>query len=347
MTDALAADLCVVIPALNEAEALPHLLRDLAAQKGLRVDAVVADGGSSDATVAIARAAGARIVQAGRGRGRQMNAGARTAGAEYLLFLHADSRLEQPQLLTNALKVLRAAGNASRVAGHFALAFAREQPGNGLAWRYLEAKSALNRPGTTNGDQGLLLSKRYFDELHGFDESLPWLEDQRICARIRAGGQLITLPGRLQTSARRFERVGFHRQCVLMTLIMTMHALDLRAFFEQAAGIYQAQHEPGNLRVLPFFRLAMHLLRTEGWLGYLKHWRGIGRYGCDNAWQLFFFFDVVMRRQGTHPLLRFHDRRIARPWRRPGTEVCAAILLWLHLHIVILPWIWWQDLRRR
>src|SRR5690606_40772825 len=54
---------------------------------------IVVDGGSDDGTPALAAAAGALVVAAERGRARQMNAGARLARGEVLLFLHADSRL--------------------------------------------------------------------------------------------------------------------------------------------------------------------------------------------------------------------------------------------------------------
>lgn len=339
-----AADLCVVIPALNEANTLPQLLRDLAGQKGLRIDAIVVDGASTDATATVARAAGARVVEAARGRAVQMNAGAGAANAPYLLFLHADSRMDEPRLLVNALRALREAfvQGHDRVAGHFALRFARTQDRNRLAWRYLEAKSALNRPGTTNGDQGLLLSRRYFDELGGFDEQLPFLEDQRLCARIRDSGMLLTLPGRLQTSGRRFERHGFHRQYLLMMLIMTMHTLGLRAFFEQSTGLYRGSHEAERLRPLPYFCLATRLLRADGWHRYFTNWRRIGRYGCANVWQLFFLIDVLIRRESQHPMLDLHDRTAAL-WRHTTVELLGSAVAWLQFHCVMLPWLWLED----
>lgn len=345
--------LAVIIPALNEADELPPLLRGLAAQKAVALEVIVVDGGSSDATIAAARMGGARVLPSARGRARQMNHGARAANAEWLLFLHADSRIDNPQLLAEALLALRENihGTAhGQVAGHFPLKFRRKQQGHALAWRYLEEKTTLNREHSTSGDQGLLLSRSYFEELGGFDEQLPFLEDQRLCAHIRQTGRLITLPGVLQSSGRRFEQAGFYRQYLLMALIMTMHAIGLDSFFERSPDIYRAQHENGGLRLMPYFRLALRCLRENGWQEYGQHWLRIGRFGCDNAWQLFFFWDVVLRGQlgpGRHPFLDIHDRVVAPLIRNRFAAVPAALTLWLHLHIVILPWTGWQDWKRR
>ncbi|TFH61439.1 MAG: glycosyltransferase, partial [Candidatus Zixiibacteriota bacterium] len=92
-------ELSIVIPTLNEAEALPLLLSDLARQQGVSFEVIVADGDSADATCQIAN----QWFSSGRlqgschvgpsGRGRQLNAGAELTTSAWLLFLHADSRL--------------------------------------------------------------------------------------------------------------------------------------------------------------------------------------------------------------------------------------------------------------
>src|SRR5207245_8852713 len=90
----------VVVPALAEAARLLPLLDDLR-RVVVPLDIVVADGGSSDGTPAVAQAAGARAIAAPRGRARQLNAGAEAARGQWLLFLHADCRL--PPLARRAL----------------------------------------------------------------------------------------------------------------------------------------------------------------------------------------------------------------------------------------------------
>lgn len=311
--------------------ALPALLADLHAQHGIALELVVADGGSTDGTATLAIAGGARLVSAPRGRGGQMNAGAAVTTAPWLLFLHADSRLPDPELLARALAVLRAAEaeHGPRVAGHFPLRFARSRSGHSLAWRYLEEKTAFNRPWTINGDQGLLLARAFFAELGGFDASLPFLEDQRIAARIREAGRWITLPGHLVTSARRFETEGLHRRYQLMAIIMGLYAAGLDEFFRRAPAVYRAQHEAdGRLRLTPFFRLVAQVLQERPPAERRAIWRRVGRLVRENAWQPFYFLDVLARPwlgAGRYPCLGFYDRRLAR-WldNRVGDAIAAA-----------------------
>ena len=85
--------LSVVIPALNEAQGITAALTALAPLMLRGAQVVVADGGSSDDTVALAQAGGAAVIASPRGRALQMNAGARQASGELLLFLHADTLL--------------------------------------------------------------------------------------------------------------------------------------------------------------------------------------------------------------------------------------------------------------
>ena len=82
----------IIIPTLNEALALPLLLRDLAGL-GTSAEIIVCDGGSTDATCEIAVANGARFLQVSRGRAAQMRAGAQEARTDLFVFLHADTRV--------------------------------------------------------------------------------------------------------------------------------------------------------------------------------------------------------------------------------------------------------------
>src|SRR5688500_7261546 len=84
--------LSLVIPAFDAAAGLGGTLASLAPELA-GGEVVVADGGSADATVAIAVGAGARVVQAPHGRGSQLRAGAEAARGDWLLFLHADTKL--------------------------------------------------------------------------------------------------------------------------------------------------------------------------------------------------------------------------------------------------------------
>jgi rSAM/selenodomain-associated transferase 2 len=307
------AELSVVIPALNEAAALPVLLDQLRRQEGVALEVIVADGGSTDATPARASEHGARVIEAPRGRGAQMNAGARVATGAWLLFLHADSEMVSTIQLREALAALklRAQAEDPQCAGHFPLRFVRRRPGHDRFYRYLEEKTALNRPGTINGDQGLLLPAAYFKALAGFDERLPFLEDQRIAAKIFATGRWHVLPGELLTSARRFETEGAYRRYTLMSLIMGLHAAEAEQFFAEAPKLYAAQRDTTHLRLGPHLALVRRVLAEAGWRKALRIlWRA-GRFTRQNSWQLFFWWDAALRRRlgpGRRPFLTFHDR---------------------------------------
>ena len=107
-----APDLSVIIPTLNEGQSLPRLLKELAAQQGLSLDIIVADGGSADSTTdhclefSQKNDISLRLLQTSAGRGHQQNYGAQAATGDELLFLHADTYLEDEKLLATALKNL-------------------------------------------------------------------------------------------------------------------------------------------------------------------------------------------------------------------------------------------------
>lgn len=323
--------LSIIIPTLNEASALPRLLTQLRGQRGVELEIIIADGGSHDGTVAQAQAAGARVVAGARGRGRQMNAGAQAARGEWLLFLHADTELPSDSLLADALAALQnesARGNG-RIAGHFPLRFARADSGHDFFFRYAEGKTRLNRPYTINGDQGLLLSARYFRELGGYDESLPFLEDQRLAAKIFAEGRWIVLPGHLVSSARRFESEGHAQRYTLMAIIMGLHAAGVEEFFTRAPKVYAAQDETGRLDLRPYLRLIRQILHERG------RWRTLYRVGAfvrENTWQLFYYRDVK-RNDGRWHCLEFCDRCFYPRVANPLGDFLAAFLVsaWFYL----------------
>ncbi len=305
--------LSIIIPTLNEADHLPALLEDLGKQENIFLEIIIGDGDSSDTTMSVAKAFGVNIVNAGRGRGRQMNAAAELATGDIILFLHADSRIDDPHLLSNAIHALKTEPHGyDRTAGHFRMKFVRSTERNKMAYRYAEEKTAFNRVNTTNGDQGLLLAKEFFRHIGGFDESMPFLEDQRIAEKIRTQGKWITLPGYIKTSARRFESEGFHRRYILMSMMMGLHNAGVESFFARAPGIYRTQMDTGTLSLSPFFGLIWRMMYDEwGVSGSIRTFYLLGRYIRQNSWQMFFFIDVWLRPllgDRRYPLLNFHDR---------------------------------------
>lgn len=194
------AELGVVIPALDEAAALPGLLSDLS-WPGLDSFVLVVDGGSGDETVPVARAGGAGVLRSRRGRARQMNAGATFVAAPWLLFLHADSRLDDRALTAIARHVRR----DERQAGYFRLSFRHPD----RFYRAVERGQRLRerRLGLIYGDQGLLIPRDLFFALGPYPDE-PLMEDVILNRRLLRAGRLHPIPATVTTSARRYEEEG-------------------------------------------------------------------------------------------------------------------------------------------
>ena len=334
----MSPELSVIIPALNEAAALPALLAQLRAQQDIALEVLVADGGSTDNTTALAEQGGAKVVPAPRGRGAQMNAAARVASAGTLLFLHADSAFTEPLQLRRALNALHAAG--AKPAGHFPLQFSRTQPGHDWFYRHLQEKTATGRPGTINGDQGLMIGAEFLRTLGGYDERLPFLEDQRLAAKIFAGGHWILFDAPLITSARRFETEGAHRRYTLMGLIMGLHAAGADEWFARAPQVYAQQDQTGPLDMGAWLALTWRVLIDAGPRRALQILHGAGRYTRTNSWQMFFWMDVALRPvlgPARYPLTRFHDAVFVRITGNAAGDALATLLISVWFLLVLPP----------
>jgi rSAM/selenodomain-associated transferase 2 len=195
----------VVIPALNAAGTLPHTL---AALRGAAIikEVIVVDGGSSDKTVLVGRAAGAQVIAAMRGRGTQLAAGAAAACGEWLLFLHADCRLEPGW--EAAVHSFLSAPEAMGRAGYFDLALDDAAPAARrleriVAWRC----RVLALP---YGDQGLLIARQLYEASGGF-APLALMEDVDLVRRL-GRRRLARIGGRCIASALRYQREGYWRR---------------------------------------------------------------------------------------------------------------------------------------
>lgn len=290
--------LCVLIPALNEEQALGALLDDLRQQCAVQLEIIVSDGGSRDDTRGVAQGAGALVCQGPSGRGRQLNAGLALAQAPWLLVLHADSRICNPSLLGDALDVMRRQGPNS--AGHFPLRFDDTRHVSPRLVRHMQRKSRENRHGCINGDQGLLLRREFLQTLGGFDDTLPFLEDQAISDRIFTQGRWLTLPGHLHTSARRFAEEGAWQRYFVMMLIMCAREAGLAAFFTHARQLYPTQDQARALEVMPFLDLILQLGEREA-----DFWPAMARYARRNSWQLALVLDELL---GSQIFLSWFDR---------------------------------------
>lgn len=202
--------LSVVIPTLNAEKSLTRVLAALVRPtvRGLVKDVVIADGGSTDETRAIAEAAGARYIEAPRGRGVQLAAGAQAARGEWLLFLHADTVL-QPGWDAEVETLLERLEKRGQKGLDFAAVFKFALDDFSLWARLLERVVAWRGWlfGLPYGDQGLLLSRRRYDTLGGF-RPYPIMEDVDMVRRI-GRRRLVFLRTPAVTSPERYLNDGY------------------------------------------------------------------------------------------------------------------------------------------
>jgi rSAM/selenodomain-associated transferase 2 len=218
--------LSVIVPALNEAQGLRAALEALAPLRRRGHEVIVADGGSTDGTVRIAQPLCDRIVHAARGRALQMNAGARAATGEALLFLHADTRLPllAEETVTNALQ------------RHLWGRFDVQIEGRHRLLKFVACAMNLRSrlTGIATGDQAIFVRRAAFA---GFPE-IPLMEDIAFSAAMKRAGRPACLRARVVTSGRRWEARGVLRTVVLMWRLRLLYFLG--AAPERLARLYDA-----------------------------------------------------------------------------------------------------------
>ena len=216
----MGAAVTIVVPALDEAANLARLLPDLRARCPA-AEVVVADGGSGDAPAESAAAhPGVRWLRAPRGRARQMNAGARSAHGDTLLFLHADTRLPD-----GALEAIgQALGDPAVVGGRFDVRFDSPRPIMRVVAWLMNRRSRLT--GISTGDQGIFVRRAVFEALGGYPD-IPLMEDIELSRRLKRRGRLAALPLRVTTAARKWEREGAARTIVLMWGLRVLYFLGV------------------------------------------------------------------------------------------------------------------------
>ncbi len=229
--------LSVVIPAMDEAAMLPGLLQDLRRLTVHPVEIVVVDGGSTDGTADLAAAAGAQVVRAERGRGRQLRAGAAAARAPLLCFLHADVRLGD-EALAELARLARDPG-----AGGAAWAFRLRIGAPGLAYRVVETGANLRSAlaGLPYGDQGLVVSRAAYDAAGGY-AAVPLMEDVMLVRALRRHRPVRLLRSAVTVSARRWQRDGVWRRSGLNLFLLARWLLG--AAPERLVAAYERRRPP-------------------------------------------------------------------------------------------------------
>jgi rSAM/selenodomain-associated transferase 2 len=206
----------VVIPILNAAEELPKALATLA-KLALVGEIIVVDGGSRDDGVAIARQAGARVIEATRGRGTQLAAGALEATGVWLLFLHADCRFEAGG--EDAVRAFVTAPKAACCAGYFDLALDDDVPAARQLERLVRWRCRLLA--LPYGDQGLLIHRTLYDRIGGY-RAIPLMEDVDIARRL-GRKRLKPIGATITASAKRYQRDGYWQRSLRNLICLSLY----------------------------------------------------------------------------------------------------------------------------
>ena len=208
----------IVVPALEEAAAIAGTLEALRPMRARDVEVLVVDGGSRDATSAIAAPLADRVLEAPRGRASQMNAGARAARGDILVFLHADTRLppDAPEAIREAL------ARSGRAWGRFDVQIEGAGAMLALVAAAMNARSRLT--GIATGDQAIFVRRAAFEAAGGFPP-IPLMEDIALSKALKRVSPPARVAERATTSGRRWERRGTVATIALMWRLRLAYAL--------------------------------------------------------------------------------------------------------------------------
>jgi rSAM/selenodomain-associated transferase 2 len=210
----------VIIPVLREEAIINRAIERIRAVDRA-VEIVVVDGDPQGRTLQAVICGQALLLASEAGRGRQMNEGARAAGGDILVFLHADTELP-----ANAFGSISSAMMNGRLKGG---AFDLAIDGQGVIYRLIEWVASLRSRLTRipYGDQALFLRRDYFMEIGGYRD-MPLMEDVDLMRRLKAGGDRICIiRGKAKTSARRWEQEGVLRCTLRNWAILVLYLLGV------------------------------------------------------------------------------------------------------------------------
>jgi len=200
--------LSIVVPTLDEESSIATTLQALAPLRERGVEVILSDGGSRDATLDLAKPWVDAVLMAPRGRALQMNAAAKMARGDVLLFLHADSLL--PERADGLVAAVMTQGNRW---GRFDIRIS----GRPRMLRIVSAMMNLRSrwTGIATGDQAIFVRRDLFQQLGGFPDQ-PLMEDVELSRRLNRIEKPACLRQRVTASGRRWESRGVWRTIFLM-----------------------------------------------------------------------------------------------------------------------------------
>ncbi|MDP4910231.1 MAG: TIGR04283 family arsenosugar biosynthesis glycosyltransferase [Burkholderiaceae bacterium] len=198
----------IIVPVLNESAVLSQQLNEFDVLRAMGAQVLLVDGGSNDRTVQLARDAGFDILESVRGRARQMNAGARAAQSDLLVFLHVDTHLPRGTLYQIEHHL-----NGKSSWGRFDVRIVGSSPWLKVISFCMNWRSRLT--GIATGDQTIFMTREAFNKVGGFPEQ-PLMEDIEMSKRLKRLSPPVCLPERVVTSGRRWDQNGVWKTILLM-----------------------------------------------------------------------------------------------------------------------------------
>lgn len=217
----------IIIPTLNEAAGIQQHLQALQPLKN-QCEIIIADGGSQDETIAIAKSLSDRVFTVPKGRARQMNAGVVCSTGEVLIFLHADTYLPG-----NALSIIKHGINTGYCWGRFNIHLTGRNLMLEIIAYMMNWRSRLT--GIATGDQVLFMTRHAFESIGGYPD-IPLMEDIAICNKLKQLGKPLCLSAKVISSGRRWQQFGIFKTILLMWWLRLLFFFDFNP--KQLAKLY-------------------------------------------------------------------------------------------------------------
>lgn len=223
----------IIIPVFNESAQLKNKLPHLQWLRAQGHEILVADGGSKDDSLELARQYADQVLTSASGRARQMNAAARIAKGDILLFLHVDTVLSE-ECIASLKDIMSTQGLCW---GRFDVSLSGRHILLRIIGKMMNLRSAMT--GIATGDQAIFVSSKLFQQCGGY-AAIPLMEDIDLCRRLKSVQGPVRIREKVITSSRRWEQKG------ILRTVFLMWKLRLAYWWGTDPAILARQYYPGN-----------------------------------------------------------------------------------------------------